>query len=318
MRGAHLAAGAAALVLSMVGAAGVAAADVPERGAALAGGAGTGICAAPAARRALAARLSAGIQAALARRADIYAVTVYDEVTGITCQLDAGQRFDSASVVKATILAALLRWHQQTGRPLSRDEQALATAMITRSDNAAATALWNELGRERIQDFLDAAGMRQTELNDDGLWGLTRITAHDEMLLLRLLTGGNRVLNRHSRRYELDLMARVIPSQRWGVPAGTPRGVTWHVKNGWLPDVTGWHINSIGAFTGDGRDYMMAVLTGGNPTMDYGVATVQAVARVVHKDLAARLPAVSAQLAVTVGPGPSPYAVVPALPPYVL
>jgi len=26
--------------------------------------------------------------------------------------------------------------------------------------------------------------------------------------------------------------------------------VTVHVKNGWLPDDTGWHVNSIGAFTG--------------------------------------------------------------------
>lgn len=314
----HLAAGSAALALSMAGgAAGPAAADVSGRSAGQVGVAGTGICAAPAARRALAARLSQDILAAVARRADTYAVSVYDGVTGITCQLNAGDDFDSASVVKATILAALLRWHQQTGRPLSDDEEELATEMITESDNGAATALWNEVGPDRIQDFLDAAGMTQTKLGGDGYWGLTQITAHDELTLLRLLTTGNPVLDRSSRDFELGLMAQVIASQRWGVPAGTPGGVTWHVKNGWLPDSSGWHVNSIGAFTGDGRDYVLAVLSDGNPSMGYGVATVEAVARVVHRDLAAALAAASARLAVTVGPQPSPDAIVPALPPYV-
>ena len=36
------------------------------------------------------------------------------------------------------------------------------------------------------------------------------------------------------------------------------------MKNGWLPDATGWHINSIGAFTGHGENYLMAVLTDDN------------------------------------------------------
>ena len=31
--------------------------------------------------------------------------------------------------------------------------------------------------------------MGETELGQDGLWGLTQVTAHDEILLLKLLTG---------------------------------------------------------------------------------------------------------------------------------
>ena len=72
----------------------------------------------------------------------------------------------------------------------------------------------------------------------DGYWGLTQVTAHDEMLLLELLTRPNSVLTAASRAYQLGLMARVISSQRWGTPAGAPGGVTVHVKNGWLPDGT--------------------------------------------------------------------------------
>ncbi len=81
-------------------------------------------------------------------------------------------------------------------------------------------------------------------------------------------------------------MARVIPSERWGVPAGAPADVTVHVKNGWLPQPTnGWRINSIGSFSGHGRDYMIVVLSQDNPTMTYGVNTVQAIAEVINRAL---------------------------------
>jgi hypothetical protein len=128
--------------------------------------------------------------------------------------------------------------------------------------------------------------MGQTVLGSDGLWGLTQVTAHDEMLLLRLLLAPNAVLSANSRAYALGLMAQVIPSQRWGVPAGAPTTVTVHVKNGWLPLAThGWRINSIGGFTGRTGWYSIVVLTMDNPTMAYGITTVQAIAKVIHRDL---------------------------------
>jgi len=301
MRGA--AAGVAALAVGIVGGiAGMSAAA----GVTAAPAAGGSICAAPAAHKALAARLSRDIKKALAGRKGTHAVTVHDRVTGLTCRLSEGHRFDSASVVKATILAALLRWHQETKRPLSAREQRLATLMITQSDNDAATALWNEVGLARLQHFLDLAKMTETLLNREGYWGLTQITARDELTLLRLLTSSNTVLSASSRKYQLGLMARVIPAQRWGVPAGAPRYVTVYVKNGWLPLSDGWHINSIGAFIGHGRDYMMVVLSDGNPTMDYGVTTVEAVAEAVHRDLNPGLAAADTLPAANPGPEPSP------------
>ena len=128
--------------------------------------------------------------------------------------------------------------------------------------------------------------MRQTVLGPGGYWGLTQVTAHDEMLLLRVLLTANTVLSSNSRAYALGLMAQVIPAQRWGVPAGAPAGLTVHVKNGWLPRAThGWRIHSIGCFTGRGGGYSIVVLTQDNPTMAYGIRTIEAVARVIHRDL---------------------------------
>ena len=46
-------------------------------------------------------------------------MAVYDTVTGVSCYADSDRHFSSASIVKAIILAALLRWHQETGTPLS-------------------------------------------------------------------------------------------------------------------------------------------------------------------------------------------------------
>jgi beta-lactamase class A len=280
--------GSAALALAAGGMAGAVLSAAPAAAA-------TSFCTAPSAHTTLAARLSRDISGALAGRDDLVGVRVEDRRTGVECRINEGHRFDSASVVKATILAALLRWHQETGRPLTANEKYLATLMITQSDNNAASALWNEVGHARLQHFLNLAKMTETQLGPGGYWGLTQITARDELQLLRLLTARNSVLSYSSRAYQAGLMARVISSQRWGVPAGAPRGISVYVKNGWLPRATrGWRINSIGAFQGHGRDYMIVVLSDNNPTMQYGVDTVQRVAEVVHRDLNAGLPAAGA------------------------
>jgi beta-lactamase class A len=234
----------------------------------------------------LAARLARAIQAARRDRLSIVAVRVDDPGKRLGCWLHSGWHFDSASVVKVTILGALLRKALDQHRYLTDTEVAQASAMITRSDNDAASALWDALGRSSLQHFLHLAGMKQTVLGPGGYWGLTQITAHDEMLLLRLLLTKNPVLDLASRRYALSLMAQVTPSQRWGVPAGAPTRLTVHVKNGWLPlQNHGWRVHSIGCFTGRRGDYSIVVLTENNPTMAYGIRTIETIARAIHREL---------------------------------
>ncbi|MWK35340.1 hypothetical protein GEV43_15750 [Actinomadura sp. J1-007] len=234
----------------------------------------------------VAKKLGEQIRAALRGRRGTESVAVYDRKRGIYCSVDSGRHYDSASVVKATILGALLRKVTDQHRAMTRSEKSLANKMITRSDNNAASALWRSVGRTRMKRFLKRAGMTHTTLGSGGYWGLTQITAHDEMQLLRHLTARNALLPDKARAYALKLMNSVIRSQRWGTPSGRPAGTKWHVKNGWLPRHNKyWRVHSIGSFDGHGRDYMIVVLTRDTPSMAYGVGTIERVAKVVHRDL---------------------------------
>lgn len=242
----------------------------------------------------LAAKLQKDITAALATRKGTVAVGLHDRTTNTTCSLRATSSYDSASVVKVTVLATLLWDAKKTNRYLTTREANLATAMITKSDNAATTSLWKQLGTTKVKGFLKAAGMTRTVPGSGGYWGLTQINVQDEQKLLSLVTAKNSVLSDNSRAYILKLMGKVVSSQRWGTPAGAPSSVAVHVKNGWLQRSTyGWRVHSIGAFQGGGHDYTISVLTHGNSTMSYGVDTIQGVARVIHKDLTPTAPAAS-------------------------
>ncbi|MCS0637796.1 class A beta-lactamase-related serine hydrolase [Streptomyces sp. LP05-1] len=261
-------------------------------------------------RAGLAAQLTKDITAALKGRSGTVAVVVNDRISKTSCSLRADQQFDSASVVKATVLGTLLWDAAKTGRQLTATERSRATAMITQSDNNATSALWKQLGVAKVKGFLTAAGMTRTVPGADGYWGLTQITARDQQKLLALLTVRNNVLTDASRSYALQLMNQVVPSQRWGTPAGAPATATVHLKNGWLSRASyGWRVHSIGAFTGKGHDYQLTVLTHGNKTMDDGINTIQAVARAVHKDLNPK-----AKLSRTVKPPVAPQEALPAVP----
>jgi beta-lactamase class A len=237
-------------------------------------------------RPGLAARLSKDIAGALHGRDRATALALYDRTTGTSCSFRADTAFDSASVVKVTILGALLRQTMEQHRALTAHEVELATAMITKSDNDATNALWHQIGHAGIQHFLSLAGMGDTVPGPKGYWGHTQVTAGDQLKLLRLLTSDNSVLDRDARTYALRLMNRVVPEQRWGTPAGAPATATVQVKNGWLPrDTHGWRVHSVGVFTGGGHDYGMAVLSQDNRAMADGVATVEGAARAVNRDL---------------------------------
>lgn len=237
----------------------------------------------------IAAKISAGIKAALATRPGSFVGLAADvPVDGLSCQLNNTNHFYAASVMKVTILSALL---MKVGGPrhLTATQKSLATAMITQSSNSAAQTLWEEVGISHVQDFLNKAGMSETQINN--AWGLTLITAHDELRLMQVLTDST-VLNSASRGYVLTLMSEVIASERWGISAGAPSVEKLHIKNGWLPypGAADWNINSVGTFTGP-VNYDIVILTA-PPSLSqgqsetYGIDTIQSAATVFNRDLA--------------------------------
>ena len=93
------------------------------------------------------------------------------------------------------------------------------------------------------------------------------------------------VLSAESQAYIEGLMQNVTPSQRWGVSGGVPAGSSVALKNGWLPNGAGWEINSIGHIAGKGHDYVIAVMTANDPSMAYGITTVEGVSSLVWQGL---------------------------------
>jgi hypothetical protein len=240
--------------------------------------------------------LGAAADSYVSGRAGVVLAAVYDLRTGQTWQLGRGQPQDEASVVKLDVLETLLA---ERGRAdLSAGDQTLAGQMIEDSDNDAATSLWYEVGgASGIRSFNTAAGLADTApsacVNCPGFpwpgWGLTTTVPGDQLTLLRTLVEPNSLLTNAERSYALSLMENVTPAQRWGVSGGVPAQATVALKNGWLPlnsADSDWQINSVGWIWGSGRDYLMAVLTTGNPTEQYGIDTIDELGATVWDNMA--------------------------------
>lgn len=193
----------------------------------------------------------------------------------------ADATYDTASIVKVDILAALLLRAQDEKRELTAAERGYAVAMIENSDNDSATALLAAVGGA---PGLDTANERLglTATTAAHTWGLTRTTAADQLTLLEAVfgtdTGTGTGLSADSRTYLRGLMAAVEADQQWGVSAA---GSGWALKNGWMPrTATGlWNINSIGQVTAGGHTYLVAVLSGGQRTKASGIALVESAAK---------------------------------------
>lgn len=219
----------------------------------------------------------------LASRQSLVSVAVYNANTGATYTYNPGFSFDTASIVKATIMSTLLWQSQNSKQPLSSQEQSLMIPMIEDSSNSAATSLWNAAGHSAgIESFLRVAGMTATIPGKSGYWGLTQTTAVDQIDLLKLLSYPNNILTPSSQAYALNLMQHVIGWEAWGVSTGPVAGSTVALKNGWLPiGSAGWEINSIGHVVGGGRNYVVAILSHNNPSEAYGIQTLDTVSQFV-------------------------------------
>ena len=213
---------------------------------------------------------------------------VYDDVTGYTSVYRPDVAEDTASIMKVDILATLLAQSQTEGVALTAQEQELSQEMIEESNNDDAQDLWDAVGGAAAVTSFDAeAGLTQTIPDGPGYWGLSTTTAADQVRLLQKVAYSNSVLTQASRDYALQLMSNVDPGQAWGVSAGVAPGAEVAIKDGWLPLAGGgWQVNSDGYVNGDGRNYVISVLTDGNPTEADGISTIQEISGLVWQVLA--------------------------------
>jgi hypothetical protein len=241
--------------------------------------------------------LSGAAAAYVAGRSGTVLAAVFDITTGQSWRLGDGPAQDEASVVKVDILETLLA--RQGGGALTQGDQALAESMIEDSDNDAATSLWDEAGGAGgIGAYNDRAGLAGTTPSPcvacAGFpwpgWGLTTTVPQDQLSLLKqlVLPGPHPLLSSAERSYALSLMENVTPDQAWGVSGGVPAGAKVALKNGWLPlndASTDWQVNSVGWISGEGRDYLVAVLSTGNPTEQYGIDTISGLSSLIWSGL---------------------------------
>ncbi|WP_186727236.1 serine hydrolase [Leuconostoc lactis] len=207
--------------------------------------------------------------------------TIYNSNTSAT--------YPTASIVKVSVLANLLRMSQSDDASLSPAEKTLAESMIVDSDNDATTTLLNTYqdGYTGPDDLFNALHMTQSKMNPDA-WGMTTTTAQDQLKLLNALAYGQKSpLNRSDRHYVLHLMANVNPDQDWGISKGIPDNATIQLKNGWLDsdDDDGWIVNSIGHIQTKDSNYTIAVLTTGNATEAAGIDLIERLSSATARQL---------------------------------
>jgi hypothetical protein len=218
-----------------------------------------------------AAALSAASRYALDRTGVVSLAAVNSE--GKLRGTDLNRRYSAASVVKAMLLAAEVRRLKQAGAGIDSTTDSLLRAMITRSDNDAADAIYGRVGDAGLNRV--ARRSRMTRFTVAGHWGNAQIAAGD---MARFFGDLDRALARRHRKYANGLLGSVVASQRWGIPQAA--GERWAVrfKGGWLPDHALVHQAAELRERDGNRELSIAILTDEQPSHGYGVATVREVA----------------------------------------
>lgn len=217
----------------------------------------------------------------LKSRSNRVTAAVYDVTSGQTYVYNPGVREVTASLVKIDILAVLLRECQLSHRVLTSGESQLATSMIESSSNRAATKLWNDVGQlPPMSAFNHLVGFTQTIMSWS--WGDIETTPLDQLALLKMIVLPNSILTDSSRAYEASLMQNVDQTERFGLGSGPPPTATIGLKDGYYPEpTTGWQINSAGYVHLGNRFYLAAIMTSHNPNEEYGIDTVNEVAKLI-------------------------------------
>ncbi len=215
---------------------------------------------------------------------DKLGVAVQDLRSGASWNFRGDWASQSASMAKPMIVSMALRKARtdKLQQPLPAEQDALAQKAIKNSDNDAADALWTWAGARPAYDALAKdLGLKATHsAPEKDFWSWTWTTPDDQLSFMhQLVKGSTKALTDSERSYLLGLMGQVEADQTWGVGAPKSASVQVQLKNGWVQFQSTdnlWAVNSIGHVEGDGRNYLLTIMTR-DSTFDLGKAYCNAI-----------------------------------------
>jgi hypothetical protein len=202
--------------------------------------------------------------------------------------------FVTASVIKALLLVTYLRKLDAAHRPLSSSDKSVLYPMIHVSDNNAASTIWRRDGNARIRHVAKLANM--TDFSIVGDWGSAHFSAADQA---KFFFKQDALIPKQFRSYARSLLSHISGAQSWGIPhVARPDGWKVFFKGGWRGTGRGQLVHQVARLERHGTKFSLAVLTDGDPSMGYGITTIQGVtARLLAKPLP------KAVFAKSLGPG---------------
>jgi hypothetical protein len=186
--------------------------------------------------------------------------------------------FVSASVVKAMLLVSYLRMLDARGQHfVDGGSDSFLFPMINVSDNAAATRTWSIVGDGRLYSLAHAAGM--TDFSIVGIWANAQISAADQA---RFFFRMHSLIPREFRGYARRLLSTIVGFESWGIPA-VARGHRYAVffKGGWRGTALGQLVHQVARLERPDHSFAMAVMTDGDPSMGYGIGTIEGLTNVL-------------------------------------
>ncbi|MEA2158383.1 MAG: hypothetical protein QOD66_763 [Solirubrobacteraceae bacterium] len=183
--------------------------------------------------------------------------------------------FPTASVVKAMLLVAYLRRLDARGQhQVDAYSNSFLYPMIHVSDNNAATQCWSIVGDSGLYGVARAAGM--TDFSVSGLWGTALLSPADQAHYFFEMDS---LIPHEFVGYARFLLSTIEASQSWGIPViARPLGYQTFFKDGSEPTGLGQLVHQVDRLEGHHRQLAIAVMTDGDPTMQYGIDTIQGVA----------------------------------------
>jgi hypothetical protein len=180
----------------------------------------------------------------------------------------------SASVVKAMLLVAYLRRLDARGQHyVDAYSNSFLYPMINVSDNTAATKTWSIVGNSGLYAVARAAGMTDYAVYTD--WASSQISPADQA---RFFFEMDALIPAEFVGYARRLLSTIASYESWGIPTvARPSGYQVFFKGGWRGTSLGQLVHQAARLEGHGRTFSIAVMTDGDPSMGYGIETIQGV-----------------------------------------